>query len=595
MKQVISRLGAKFGRPQKELDELVERLTQNWITHLSHWKALPQAQREQFKLPLLLLHELAHIIGEDEDAGEAMAVCPPPQRPSTKRSRTEKVDKKGKDIDVEAPVKRAKMHAASEALPEVILNPKYAPGEASMAEVKATFDKTIGDPFPHALLRDVFDERFLEGLKEEVMELHYLQKSNDLYDFLQSNDLKGCTLPHVSKLKDLLYSADFRTWLQGITGIEELNDTIDMSCARYIDGSTLLCHDDELEGRRIAYILYLVPKDWKEEDGGTLDLFGVDEHNEPNSIVASYTPAWNSLFFFEVNPVSYHQVAEVLSADKERLSISGWFHGPPITRPPHYQEPPLPETEPIPTQQVVTVSSSSSAASEEELAAKLLAEWLDPIYLDPKNVKDIAAEFEEEQSIELHNFLNADKFVQLVEVLHDQPWDIHGPANKRHYQILPDGKENDIVKQCKRFLHSQAFFDYLKKLTQADLIKCSSQIRCFRPGAYTLVHDQATEEMALDVTLCCATNNIPLESGGQLIYMDSDTELLTVPCNPNSLALTFRDPGTMRFIKYMNHHCHDIRYDFSLIFKEEKSDEDDDGNAEADDNAANSDEEEADE
>lgn len=40
-----------------------------------------------------------------------------------------------------------------------------------------------------------------------------------------------------------------------------------MSCARYIDGSTLLCHDDELEGRRIAYILYLVPKDWKEEDG----------------------------------------------------------------------------------------------------------------------------------------------------------------------------------------------------------------------------------------------------------------------------------------------------------------------------------------
>lgn len=65
-----------------------------------------------------------------------------------------------------------------------------------MAEVKATFDKTIGDPFPHALLRDVFDEHFLEGLKEEVMELHYLQKSNDLYDFLQSNDLKVSTHTH---------------------------------------------------------------------------------------------------------------------------------------------------------------------------------------------------------------------------------------------------------------------------------------------------------------------------------------------------------------------------------------------------------------
>lgn len=30
----------------------------------------------------------------------------------------------------------------------------------------------------------------------------------------------------------------------------------------------LLCHDDELEGRRIAYIFYLVPKDWTASDGG---------------------------------------------------------------------------------------------------------------------------------------------------------------------------------------------------------------------------------------------------------------------------------------------------------------------------------------
>lgn len=37
----------------------------------------------------------------------------------------------------------------------------------------------------------------------------------------------------------------------------------------------LLCHDDELEGRRIAYIYYLVD-DWTEADGGALDLFSVD-------------------------------------------------------------------------------------------------------------------------------------------------------------------------------------------------------------------------------------------------------------------------------------------------------------------------------
>lgn len=30
----------------------------------------------------------------------------------------------------------------------------------------------------------------------------------------------------------------------------------------------LLCHDDELEGRRIAFIYYLVPPSWSKEDGG---------------------------------------------------------------------------------------------------------------------------------------------------------------------------------------------------------------------------------------------------------------------------------------------------------------------------------------
>lgn len=33
------------------------------------------------------------------------------------------------------------------------------------------------------------------------------------------------------------------------------------------------------------------------------------------------------------------QVAEVLTEDKTRLSISGWFHGPPVDRPEPYIEP----------------------------------------------------------------------------------------------------------------------------------------------------------------------------------------------------------------------------------------------------------------
>jgi len=34
----------------------------------------------------------------------------------------------------------------------------------------------------------------------------------------------------------------------------------------------LLCHDDELDSRRIAFMLYLT-KDWKETYGGGLDIY----------------------------------------------------------------------------------------------------------------------------------------------------------------------------------------------------------------------------------------------------------------------------------------------------------------------------------
>lgn len=70
----------------------------------------------------------------------------------------------------------------------------------------------------------------------------------------------------------------------------------------------LLCHDDELEGRRIAYILYLVDEDWSESDGGSLDLFSIDNRGRPDHIIEKILPAWNSFAFFEVTPISFHQV-----------------------------------------------------------------------------------------------------------------------------------------------------------------------------------------------------------------------------------------------------------------------------------------------
>ena len=80
------------------------------------------------------------------------------------------------------------------------------------------------------------------------------------------------------------------------------------------------------QGRRVAFIFYLLP-DWSPADGGTLDLFSTSPSGHPDLIVERLLPENNMLGFFQVSPVSFHQVSEVLS-DKTRLSLAGWFHGP---------------------------------------------------------------------------------------------------------------------------------------------------------------------------------------------------------------------------------------------------------------------------
>ena len=50
-----------------------------------------------------------------------------------------------------------------------------------------------------------------------------------------------------------------------------------------IVADTLLCHDDELDTRRIAFVLYLVPP-WQADDGGSLDMFDMDGTSRPSTL-----------------------------------------------------------------------------------------------------------------------------------------------------------------------------------------------------------------------------------------------------------------------------------------------------------------------
>ncbi|NWX92040.1 OGFD1 hydroxylase, partial [Nothoprocta pentlandii] len=399
----------------------------------------------------------------------------------------------------------------------------------------------------------------------------------------------------------------FRAWLSAVTRIP-LEPEVDLSCARYEYTDVLLCHDDELEGRRIAFILYLVPP-WEKSDGGTLDLYSTDEHFQPKEIVKSLVPSWNTLAFFEVSPVSFHQartciwVSEVLSKEKCRLSVSGWFHGPSIERPPRYIEAPLPRSPHIPYDQ------------------EILYEWINLVYLDMDSQAQIQEEFEERSEILLKDFLKKEKFQLLCEALEKDEiqWVSRGPPNKRLYETAEEDSLPDTLKNFLQLLRSEALFLLLSNFTglklhflapsdededagegqaadtaghsapkpqqeeagqqadssahhqeQPDNIPdtqegetqtgsgapvCAGELRRWTHGHYTLAHDTQATEFALDLLFFCGCEDWDPEYGGFTSYIakGEDEELLTVNPENNCLALVYRDRETMKFVKYINH------------------------------------------
>ncbi|XP_039209761.1 prolyl 3-hydroxylase OGFOD1 isoform X1 [Crotalus tigris] len=501
----------------------------------------------------------------------------------------------------------------SAALREPALKEKVAAAWARQEPLEHEAVTLDPAPFPHCVIPDFIPSRdFLEELRRELLTLDFHEKCNDLYKFKQSDDLKRRGWPHIAALRKVLFE-EFRSWLSDVIQVE-LEPTIDLSCAKYEYTDTLLCHDDELEGRRIAFILYLVPP-WDKHDGGTLDLFSTDDHFQPLQIVKSLVPSWNSLTFFEVSPVSFHQVSEVISKEKCRLSVSGWFHGPSLPRPPRPVEPQIPQSPHIPRDH------------------EILYDWINPVYLDMDSQEQIQEEFEDRSEILLKDFLKRDKYQRVCKALKTEGlgWSTKGPPNHRHYEKAEEKSLPAILKGCFELFRSEALFLLLSNFTGLKLHflapeeeeegggggggessessqrpssqeeagntdcteasgsvsenednqengvpLCTGELRHWRKGCYTLIHDAQRAEFALDLLLFCGCEDWNVESGGFTSYIakGEDEELLTVNPEANCLALVYRDRETQKFVKYINHRSLEQTpdekefWDFSFVYYE---------------------------
>eukprot|EP01130_Rhizamoeba_saxonica_P016882 TRINITY_DN7894_c0_g1_i1.p1 TRINITY_DN7894_c0_g1~~TRINITY_DN7894_c0_g1_i1.p1 ORF type:complete len:480 (-),score=121.33 TRINITY_DN7894_c0_g1_i1:19-1458(-) len=469
------------------------------------------------------------------------------------------------------PIKKRKMNTATDTASNGIQTDFEHPLIATQ-ELKDQFSS--GQPFPHLYLHDFMQPQFLKNVKEALCDSDWVQKNNDLYTFQQTKyGLQGSEHPYISKAKEMLYSEKMRNFLTEVTGIE-LNDTMDISGSRYKRGDTLLCHDDRTEGRRIAYVLYLVPEDWNEKDGGSLDLFVSDENTAPTKEHTSIYPKWNSFIFFEVSPVSHHRVAEVLSVYKTRYAISGWYHGEPIDYPPSYIEKPLPVLERDSLQDNSNVD-----------------QWINSDYLTQQNQELIKEYFSDNSNIGLNDFLVEEKFMEIANALPGQEWVNIGPMDRRFYDNLgrfDEFKETGIVRELKQFLTSTGFINFIENVCSTKVNSLGAgEFRKINPGSYTLVHDNEKQhdKYGIDIILYLKvpnyTSSLEDSCGGFSTYMDSDEVLLSLQPVPNTLSLIFRDEGCMRFVKFFpksftNEPIFDFQNTFDVEF-EDSGEELDDG------------------
>ncbi len=177
-------------------------------------------------------------------------------------------------------------------------------------------------PFPHLELKDFLSEKKAIEVLKALSREKFFNKEADLFKFSQTNDLGSTKNKVMKEFVQFLYSKEFIDFMQKMTGFKFKNK-VNVAGTLYQNTDYLLCHDDELEGRKIAYLFYLT--NLGDDDGGSLNLMKSSVDGMPSGIARKIIPKFCSFAFFEVSSISFHEVEEVIT-DKQRIAIGGWFY-----------------------------------------------------------------------------------------------------------------------------------------------------------------------------------------------------------------------------------------------------------------------------
>ncbi|XP_053660213.1 prolyl 3-hydroxylase sudestada1 [Anopheles marshallii] len=444
--------------------------------------------------------------------------------------------------------------------------------------------------FQHFLQEDVSRANATKRLEAEFSTVDWKRKQMDLYEFYQTNDLCSLERDYLQAFYTVL-KEQMMPLVEELTGIKLTH--VSASCSMYNAGDYLLVHDDLLSDRRIAYVFYLSPWDchrqWREKDGGALELFKADGNQLPVfPVTDKIYPQNNQLVLFRVCEKSFHQVGEVTTFDYPRLTINGWFHGPA----------PAGKGNGANVSRTPSIIVDTHYISPRKIEIDL-AEWINDVYLVDEVKQNVQKKVEMFSEVSLEQFLLLPRFAALLETLADEPnleWKIKGPAHLRKYEVLnfkslpeasPLGAMYDLFtsKTMFRLLYDYTELDLYGKKARAP--KCAIELQRWERGCYTVLGDSSTyADSTLDLTFYLnAQENVgvitylvpegdqqqqgsgttnrhddqPSSSSGSSAYAecyDEDPVLLTLLPKDNVLNVVYRAEGTTKFTKYVSHNTY---------------------------------------
>ncbi|PVV05347.1 hypothetical protein BB560_000126 [Smittium megazygosporum] len=444
----------------------------------------------------------------------------------------------------------------------------------------------IGSPFRVGMLTNIFPMNWLLELKHELSLLEWKHRSNDLYDFYQTDDLTlvSSKYKRIASLHNFLIDDTFVSFLEELSGTKLIRGRIDMAAQQYKKGGYLLCHDDAVT-------------DWNLQDGGCLGLFTKDENGQPKAVVKENLPVFNSVAFFITGESSFHEVQEVLRDDgTPRWSVTGWF----------YEDIQDLDSDDNSKENEVELSGKYNLCPEptelksygENDQMSVLEKYISQDYLKKENKEKLSEIFLENSSVEMKEFLKEEVYNKLVERLcenegWEESWneDPELPPNIKRYYTLnpqklqePGSEENDrdlgFVSDIAKFFESAEFSEYLKEITNLNISKAIKEVRMFTPKCYTMMHDKVIEPEGLDVVFnfmrksSVSNNNLERTKWdskkwhGTTHYVEDEDELLTIDPDHNTLSLAYRTKETKKFVKYVKSSAEFARCEVSMTFVE---------------------------